>query len=552
LLIILALETTISGQTKKATISLPPVHYTAGVGISGVLQLGNCTGSDLTVDWGQKIMNCQSLLPSGGGTIDTSSFTGPQVCTTNVVLQPQVALRIYTGTHISGTCTITMSSDDSIEGVGATGEYVDPISSITWTYTGATGNLVNLAPNAYSVKLANIEFNGNPSGASGHGLFASPGPNYSPSNIGITLDHVTFRQFAQDGIHFEDNVYQVDCFRCAATENKRYGWFQSPVNSFIGPNQIDIFAGRFNRNGVAQVYGQGGTSTAQFHMWGGSISSELYPSAQSYCAQFEAGNNQQFDAFFNNVHFESCGGTSGGGAFILWDVLNGQFVVRDSYFVIPVGTADDVALGPQFGGWAVIGPGNSFATNSGGYSVDNQTPFLTSTAIIYDVLTESQVKNPASNLVFVNPLNITAHLSPNGWEDTLQNARLHFADPTAGGSDFFLENSQGKFSITDGQGNPFLQAEGGVIKTPALLEVGNHVNMKGASTDFAGTITLDNATSGTYTFSTPFFNNPVCLVTPTNVPKSEWSYNANGQALYIFATAPITANFKYICVGAPN
>jgi len=552
LLIGFAVEATISGQTKKVPVSSPIARYTTGVGISGVFQLGSCTGSDLTVDWGKKIMNCQSLLGSGGGTIDASNFTGPQVCTTNIVLQPQVALRIYSGTHISGTCTITMSSDDSIEGVGATGMYVDPISSITWTYTGATGNLVNLAPNAYSVKLANIEFNGNPSGTSGHGLFASPGPNFSPSNIGLTLDHVTFRQFAQDGIHLEDNVYMVDCIRCAATENKRYGWFQSPVNSTIGPNQIDIFSARFSRNAVGQIFGQGSKSAGQFHMWGGSISSELYPSGQSYCAQFEAGTNQQINAFFNNVHFESCGSTSETGAFILWNALNGQLVVRDSYFVVPVGPVDDVLLGPQFGGSMVIGPGNSLVTNSGGYLIDNESPFLTSIVLIYDPVPESSVKNPAANLAFVNPPNISAHLTQGGWEDTLQNARLHFADAAAGGSDFYLNNSQGTFSITDGQGDPFLQAGGGVIKTPAPLEVGHHVNMPNTSTDFAGTIILDNATSGTYMFSTPFFNNPVCLVTPTNVPKSEWSYNANAQGLYIFATEPITANFKYICVGAPN
>jgi len=552
LLIGLTPEATISGQAKKTAISLPSQHYTTGVGVTGVFQLGNCTGSDLTVDWGQKIMNCQSLLGPGGGTIDASNFAGPQTCTTNIVLQPQVALRIYSGTHISGTCTITMNSDDSIEGVGATGMYVDPISSITWTYTGRAGNFVNIAPNAYSVRLANLEFNGNPSGASGHGLFASPGPSYTPSNIGITLDHVTFRQFAQDGIHLEDNVYMVDCIRCAATENKRYGWFQGPVNSIVSPNQIDIFSGRFNRNYVAQVYGQGGTSAAQFHMWGGSISSELYPSGQSYCAQFEAGNNQQINAFFNNVHFESCGGTSGGGAFIRWNALNGQLVVRDSYFVIPIGTVDDVLLGPQFGGSAVIGPGNSLVTNSGGYFINNESSILTSNVLIYDPVSESNVKNPAANLVFVNPPNISAHLAPGGWEDTLENARLHFADATAGGSDYYLGNNQGTFSITDGQGNPLLQAAGGVVKTPAPFEVGHHVNMPGSSTDFAGTITLENTTSGAYTFSVPFYNNPVCLVTPTGGAGSNWSYNANAQGLYIFAAAPITANFKYICVGAPN
>jgi len=553
LLIGIILQGTASGQTRGPANSSPSLHYTTGIGVTGVLELGNCTGSDLTADWGKKIMNCQSLLGAGGGTIDASNFTGPQVCTTNIALDRQVTLRIYSGTHISGTCSVTMNSDDSIEGVGATGFYVDPISSITWTYTGSTGNLVTLAPNAYSVRLANVEFNGNPSGTSGHGLFASPGPTFDPSNIGVTLDHVTFRQFAQDGIHFEDNVYQVDCFRCGATENNRYGWFQSPVNSTIGPNQIDIFSGRFNRNGVAQIYGRGGATAAQFHMWGGSVSSELYPSGTSYCAHFDAGANQQMNAFFNNVHFEGCGGTSGGGAFIYWNVLNGQFVLRDSYFVIPVGQADDVLLGPQFGGWAVIGPGNSFATNSGGYPLDNQAQILSSRALIYDPgIDQSQVKNPASNLYFANPLNVTTQLGPAGWEYMLKDARLHFQDSGEGGSDFYLEDSQGAFSLKDGSGNSLLQAGGGVIKTPAPLEVGNHVNMTSSSTDYAGTISLQNANYGAHLFAVPFFNNPVCVISPVNVPKSEWSYNANAQGLYVFATMPITVNFKYICVGAPN
>lgn len=548
------LQLTLSGQANKASIA-SPIHYTTGVGMTGVLQLGSCTGADLSVDWGQKIMNCQSLLPSGGGTIDASNFTGDQTCTTNIVLQPQVALRIYSGTHISGTCAITMNSDDSIEGIGATGEYVDPLSSVTWTYTGSTGNLVSLAPTAYSVRLANVEFNGNPSGTSGYGLFASPGSSFSKvssSNIGITLDHVTFRQFAQDGIHMEDNVYQVDCFRCAATENNRYGWFLSPVNSIAGPNQIDVFAGRFTRNGVAQIYGQGGTSTAQFHMWGGSVSSELDASGTSYCAQFEAGTNQQIDVFFNNVHFESCGGTSGGGAFILWNVLNGQFVVRDSYFVVPVGQADDVLFGPQFGGWAVVGPGNSFATNSGGYAVDNQASILSSHVLIYDPFDQTAIKNPAPNLDFVNPTNISTQFGESGWEETLQNTQLHFADPTPGGADFYLANSQGKLSVTDSQGKPLLQTSNNGIGTPSAFEVGQHVDTLGASTDFAGTITLNSATSGAYTFGVPFNNNPVCVVTPTQTPEVVWSYNANGQGLYIFAQSPISATFKYICVGAPN
>lgn len=517
-----------------------------------MLQLGSCTGSDLTVDWGQKIMNCQSLLSAGGGTIDAASFTGPQTCTTNVVLQPQVALRIYSGTQISGSCTITMNSDDSIEGVGATGIYVDPSSSITWTYTGSTGNLVNLAPTAYSVKLANIEFNGNPTGTSGHGLFASPGPNFNPSNIGITLDHVTFRQFAQDGIHLEDNVYMVDCFRCAATENNRYGWFQGAVNSQIGPNQVDLFSAKFSRNGVAQIYGVGGKSAGQFRMFGGSVSSELYPAGTSYCAQFEAGSDQQMNVFFNNVHFESCGGTSGGGAFILWNAVNGQFVIRDSYFVIPIGPVDDVLLGPQFGGSAVIGPGNSLVTNSGGFPLDNETQILSSRALVFDPFDAMGVKNPGDNIVFVNPTSISKQLDAGGWKETLQDARLHFADSTPGGADYYLNDSQGKLSIADGDGNPILQASGNGIGAPKSFEIDQHLTTQGPSSDFAGTIALSEATSGTYLFSVPFNNGPVCVVTPTQTPGVVWSYNTNAQGLYIFAASPITATFKYICIGAPN
>lgn len=524
----------------------------AARGIYGVAELGNCTGSDLTADWGQKVMNCQSLLPSSGGTIDAGPYNGAQVCNTNVVLQPRVTLRVYTGTQISGTCTISLNSEDSIEGVGATGMYVDGQSGITWTYTAKTGNLITIVPGAYDVKLANIQFDGNPAGESGDGLFASPGPSYSPSNIGITLDHVTFRQFAQDGVHLEDNVYMVDCFRCAATDNGRFGWFQSPVHSVIGPNQVDVFAGRFNRNAVAQVFGQGGTSAGGFEMWGGSISSELYPSGTNYCAQFEAGPDQQMNASFNEVHFESCGGTSGGGAFIDWDALNGGLTVQGDYFVMPNGPTDDILLNASFGGTAVIGPGNSLVTNPGGFKVDNRTTISTGNAQIYDALDTGSVGNPTASISFLGASHVSSHIAPGGWEETLRDASLHFQDDTAGGSDFYIRNSQGFLSLTDGNGNPLLASTAGAVMTPESLVVGQHLEMMDRSTDLAGTISFEDTASGSHMFAKQFNNNPVCVVSPVDNAIGIWSYNTTQAGLYIFSGHPITTTFKYICTGAPN
>ena len=216
------------------------------------------------------------------------------MCTTNIVLDSNVTLRLYPGTQVSGPCTILLNSHTSIEGSGGIGMYVDPQSSIIWGYTGP-GNFISLAPGANNVRLANVMFNGNPAASDQNGFFASPGPAYSPSNVGVTLDHVTFRQFSQDGIHLEDNIYMVDCFRCAATDNGRYGWYQAPQLSAVAPNQVDIFSGRFNRNVVAQVYAAGGKSAGTLHIWGGSISSELYPVVFSNCAEFYAGSDQQLD-----------------------------------------------------------------------------------------------------------------------------------------------------------------------------------------------------------------------------------------------------------------
>ena len=531
---------------------------------SGYVTTMNCSGSDLTSDFGARVMNCQALLPSTGGTIDAAGTTGAQACTTNIVLNPNVTLLLRSGTQISGPCEVSLQAHDSIEGSGGTGMYTDAGSSISWTYTGtvgpaSTGNLVSIVPNAYDVKLANVQFIGNPSGAvapdTGNGLFASPGPGFSPSNIGLTLDHVTFRFFALDGIHLEDNVYMVDCYRCAATDNNRYGWYQAPNRSIVGPNQVDVFAGRFTRNGVGQVYAMGGESAGTFSMWGGSISSELFPSGTSYCADFEAGNNQQMDVFLDKVHIESCGGTSGGGAFINFDAWNGTLTVRDSFFVIPIGTADNILIGSHAGGQAFIGPGNLLVTNPGGYALDDQSTFSSNNIEVYDPIGGGAIGNIHGNVHLLNSVYSGTAYASGEWEQYLNGARLHFYDPTSNGQNFTLEDSQGALSVNDENGNQLLQFIPDTGTITKNLQINQHLFTLDKSTDVAGSISIEDSTKGTKMFATQYNNNPVCVVTPNqtlNGHVSWWGYNVNQQGIYIFTNYPVTAIFNYICVGAPN
>ena len=516
-------------------------------------------------------MNCQALLPTSGGTIDAVGTTGAQTCTTNIVLNPDVTLLLHAGTQISGPCTVTMQAHDSIQGeAAATGMYTDSSSSVTWTYTGTlgaanSGNLISIVPDAYDVRLANVEFIGNPSGSAGsggsqaastgNGLFASPGPSISPSNVGITLDHVTFKNFALDGVHFEDNVYMIDCYRCAATDNNRYGWYQAPNVSPFAPNQADIFAGRFTRNKVSQVYAVGGSSAGTFSMWGGSISSELYPSGTSYCADFEAGDHQQMDVFLDKVHIESCGGTSGGGAFVNYNAWNGTLTVRDTYFVIPLGTADNILLGTHAGGFAYIGPGNLLVTNPGGYYIDDQTTFGTSDVQVYDVMGGPQIGNLHSNIHLLNSVYSGTTYTSGGWEEYLNGARLHFSDPSTAGADYYLEDSQGTLNVNDQNGDQLFRFIQGTGTDTRNIQIDQHLFTVDKSTDIAGRISLSNSTNGTKIFANQYNNDPVCIVTPTatlNGRASWWGFNVNQQGIYIFTNYPVTAIFNYICVGAPN
>jgi len=358
-------------------------------------------------DFGEEITNCVNSLPPTGGTIDATAIAGPatQNCKTSFTLPPYTVLKLGAGTTIGGqgqnlygVCTITMSKYSAIEGAGGIGAYADNTGgAVVWNYYGTSSNFIALAPgsnNAYAVRIANVRFVGplqlGVAATAGHGLYASPGAA-SFSNVGITLDHVTFQGFYGDGVHLEDNVYHVDCYSCAAELNGGYGWYQAPDTTTTAPSQVNLYSVKLNSNGkngsnYGQLYAGGGASAGEIKIFGGSIANDLPPSTgtESSCLTFTANGNQQMNAWIDAAHIESCG-KSTGGQFIDWNVANGILSVHDDYFVNPSGMpAYPVNLDSSFNGYAYIGPGNFYSTPSQSTAVYNTNASTTGIVELYD------------------------------------------------------------------------------------------------------------------------------------------------------------------------
>lgn len=219
--------------------------------------------------------------------------------------------------------------------------------------------------------------------------------------------------------------------------------------------------------------------------------------------------------------------------------MNGTLAVHNVYFVEPQGSADDILLDKGFAGQAIIGPGDLFAVNPGGSPVRDATSYPKSGVEIFDPLAESDIGSLQSNVYFYN---------------TANGARLHFHDPNTGGADYYLGSFGGALSVQDQSGSPILSVSAGGIGSSRDTKVGQHLNTTDLSTDLAGTVVLSDAPSGAHMFVIHFNNDPVCIVTPTSTITglAWWSYNTTQDGLYIFASRPTTATFKYICVGAPN
>lgn len=457
-------------------------------------------------DIGQEIMNLQASLPSTGGSISLRMLTGNQVCNTAVNLYPNVTLELYPGTHISGNCQISMGAYSAIVGVGANGAaYIDDASQITWQYTGA-GNHITIQSLANGVKLSGITFIGNLQGgaSTGSGLFVSPGPSPGTNYvINLNLDHVQFRHYPQDGIHLEDNTYLINCYSCGAEYNGRYGWFQGSVNSNIPPVEINLFDAVFARNAVSQVY----VGNGQFRAFGGTISDELHPAGTNYCVDFpDTGTNNQTVATLIGVHIEGCGGQSGG-AFINWNAYNGIFTLRDVYFVIAEApTTDAILIGPNAGGTISIGPGNVPASG-GRYFINNTTANLGSTISVYDPVPPSAIGSINYNMHFWNSMLADSHYLY-GFPEFLVNgaafntiARISLRDGSPGGTDEYLQSSNGGFQILDNNGNGQMTLTDDVFSvTPPLsrLRVANGVSNQAGIQMFAQALCTTGSTIGSH------------------------------------------------------
>jgi len=203
-------------------------------------------------DWGSRVMACFLSLPSSGGLVDATGTTGSQTCITPAVVSPFSTLRIGAGTTITGTCQVTLTQGSAIEGMGSVVSYgLSPASSqVTWQYTASSGDFISIYANAWHTRLANVKFVGplalGGGDGSGDGLYVTgeglqPGETGRAYGIaGLTLDHVTFQGFNGDGIHLEDNVYLVECWRCASLENGGNGWYQAAFSSKQAPNQVQL------------------------------------------------------------------------------------------------------------------------------------------------------------------------------------------------------------------------------------------------------------------------------------------------------------------------
>lgn len=416
-------------------------------------------------DFGSEVQTCATGFLSTGGTIDATNATGSQTCKTSFTLYPSTVLKLGAGTTISGICTITMGKGTAIEGAGATGTYADGASNaaVVWDYKGTASNFITLAggtSNAYAVRLSNVRFVGplalSISATAGNGLYASPGSGYS--NVGVTLDHVTFQGFYGDGIHLEDNVYFVDCFGCAAEQNGGYGWFQAPNLTTTAPSQVNLYSIKLNSNGLngssyAQLYAGGGASEGELKIFGGTIANDLSPGgAGPSCLTFAANNNQQMNAWLSGVHIESCG-QSAGGQFIDWNAAHGVLSVHDSYFVNPSGKpAYPINLDSSFGGSAFIGPGNFYSTPSQPTPLYNQNSSTTGTVAIYDQIGNvgGTIPDYLSGFGFLN--NSFAYPSYIFGQKrfVLNNAGLYFV---GGSTNFSLFNSTNILFLTDTSGN---------------------------------------------------------------------------------------------------
>ena len=252
-----------------------------------------CTvGIQTGADFGAQVNQCIGSFGSTGGIADATGLTGTKYCSlanspTGITMTPHTVLLLGAGLTVAGDCTITMDDASSIEGNGGTGTYADPPTNagVIWNYPGTSNNFITLASgnNGWAIKLSNARFVGplaqSITATAGHGLYASPGvcnTTVCYSNVGLTLDHVTFQGFYGDGVHLEDNVYYVDCFSCAAYQNGGYGWSQAPNVSSTAPSQVNLYSIKLNSNGLngpsySQLNAAGGTSAGELNIFGGTI-----------------------------------------------------------------------------------------------------------------------------------------------------------------------------------------------------------------------------------------------------------------------------------------
>jgi hypothetical protein len=80
-----------------------------------------------------------------------------------------------------------------------------------------------------------------------------------------------------------------------------------------------------------------------------------------------------------------------------------------------------------------------------------------------------------------------------------------------------------------------------------------HISQSSANTDFAGQITISSATSGNYSFATPFSVAPVCVATPTgDLGAVTWWVSPTATQVVVNLSAAATVTFNYVCVGNPS
>jgi hypothetical protein len=467
-----------------------------------------------SADFGKEVTNCVNSLPSSGGTIDATNIAGSaaQNCSSSFTLQQFMVLKLAAGTVISGTCTITMKNESAIEGDGSTGSYADgTAAAVRWFYTATSGNFLSIADNAYQIRLSKIRFIGafplTGGSGSGDGLYASP--SRGNSTVGLTLDHVTFQQFFGDGIHLIDNVYFVDCFGCAATQNGGYGWYQAPGVTSTAPSQVNLYSVKLNSNGkngsnYGQLYAGGGASAGEIKIFGGTIANDLDPAAgtESSCLTFAANSKQQMNAWIDGAHIEYCG-QSTGGQFIDWNVANGVLSVHDDYFINPSGMpAYPVNLDASFNGYAYIGPGNLFSTPSQSTAVYNTNGATTGVVELYDQIASvgGSIPSYLSGFGFLNNSFAYPTYIFGQKRFALNNAGLYF---TGGGQSYSVfSNSRGSLWVTDANGNNIAEfnPSGGATALYQPVQIGDGSNVVYRCTTAgslpAGTLTITPGNCG--------------------------------------------------------